>query len=259
MHPMLNIAVRATRKAGNFIVKNYEIPNSIEDYYNNRNHLVTSINRDAEHLIIEVIRRSYPQHCIFSKVNGTITGQNKDIQWIIDPLDGTANFIKRFPHFSISIAAQVKGRTEIAVIYDPIRNDLFTAVRGQGAQLNGCRLRGSNIHDLEHTTLVTAFPNFDLRQQAQTYFKLISKLFTQSVEFRCTGASALNLAYVASGCVDGYFEIGLKLWNFAAGELLVRESSGIVTDFNGTHNYISSGNIVAGNLRIVKNLLLNIR
>lgn len=177
---------------------------------------------------------------------------------MIDPLDGTANFIKRFPHFSVSIAVRIKGRTEVAVVYDPMRNELFTATRGQGAQPNGYRLRGTSAKDLDGTILATGFP-FKAKQHAPAYINLIGKLFTQCADFRRTGSAALDLAYVAAGRVDGFFEIGLKPWDFAAGELLVREAGGVVTDFVGGHNSFSSGNVVAGNPRVVKALLGTMR
>lgn len=177
---------------------------------------------------------------------------------VIDPLDGTTNFIKRLPHFSVSIAVRIKGRTEVAVVYDPMRNELFTATRGQGAQLNGYRLRGSTARDLDGTILATGFP-FKAKQYATTYINIIGKLFSECADFRRTGSAALDLAYVAAGRVDGFFEIGLRPWDFAAGELLVREAGGIVSDFTGGHNYMMTGNIVAGNPRVVKAMLANMR
>ncbi|MDU6411673.1 MAG: inositol-1-monophosphatase [Yersiniaceae bacterium] len=258
MHPMLTIAVRAARKAGNLIAKNYETPDAVEASQKGTNDFVTNVDRDAEHLIIDVIRRSYPQHTIITEERGELAGEDQDVQWIIDPLDGTTNFIKRLPHFAVSIAVRIKGRTEVAVVYDPMRNELFTATRGQGAQLNGYRLRGGNARDLDGTILATGFP-FKLKQHATPYINMVGKLFTQCADFRRTGSAALDLAYVAAGRVDGFFEIGLKPWDFAGGELLVREAGGIVTDFVGGHNHFNSGNIVAGNPRVVKSLLSTMR
>ncbi|CAJ0992240.1 inositol-1-monophosphatase [Pantoea sp. Nvir] len=254
MHPMLNIAVRAARKAGNFIARNYEIPGSVETSQKS----INNIDRDSERLIIEVIQKSYPQHSIFSKESGKIAGEDKDIQWIIDPLDGTINFIKRLPHFSVSIAVRTKGHTTVAVVYDPMRNELFTAVRGQGTQLNGYRLRGSTTRNLVGAILSTGFP-CKSKQHAPAYINALAKLFMQYADFRYSGSAALDLAYVAAGRTDGYFEIALKPWNFTAGELLVREAGGLVTDFTGGHDFISSGNIVAGNPRVVKSMLFSIR
>ena len=258
MHPMLNIAVRAARKAGNLIAKYYETPDAVEASQKGSNDFVTNVDREAERLIIEIIRKSYPKHTIITEESGELAGEDQDVQWVIDPLDGTSNFIKRLPHFAVSIAVRIKGRTEVAVVYDPMRNELFTSSRGQGAQLNGYRLRGSIARDLDGTVLATGFP-FKMKQHAAAYMNILTKLFTQCADFRRTGSAALDLAYVAAGRVDGYFEIGLKPWDFAAGELLVREAGGLVTDFTGNHGYMHSGNIVAGNPRVVKAMLSSMR
>ena len=151
MHPMLTIAVRAARKAGNVIAKHYETPDSVETSQKGSNDFVTNVDKAAEAIIIETIRKSYPQHTIITEESGEHEGTDQDVQWVIDPLDGTTNFVKRLPHFSVSIAVRIKGRTEVAVVYDPMRNELFTATRGQGAQLNGYRLRCSNARDLDGT------------------------------------------------------------------------------------------------------------
>ncbi|MFZ4834485.1 inositol-1-monophosphatase [Rouxiella sp. Mn2063] len=258
MHPMLTIAVRAARKAGNLIAKNYETPDAVEATQKGSNDFVTNVDRDAEHLIIDVIRKSYPKHTIISEECGELIGEDQDVQWIIDPLDGTTNFVKRLPHFAVSIAVRIKGRTEVAVVYDPMRNELFTATRGQGAQLNGYRLRGTSAKDLDGTILATGFP-FKVKQHASSYMKVLGKLFIECADFRRTGSAALDLAYVAAGRVDGFFEIGLKPWDFAGGELLVREAGGVVTDFVGGHNHYFSGNVVAGNPRVVKGILTTMR
>ncbi len=145
MHPMLNIAVRAARKAGNLIAKNYETPDAVEASQKGSNDFVTNVDKAAEAVIIDTIRKSYPQHTIITEESGELEGTDQDVQWVIDPLDGTTNFIKRLPHFAVSIAVRIKGRTEVAVVYDPMRNELFTATRGQGAQLNGYRLRAAPL------------------------------------------------------------------------------------------------------------------
>ncbi|TCV92224.1 inositol-1-monophosphatase [Biostraticola tofi] len=258
MHPMLNIAIRAARKAGNLIAKHYETPDAVEASQKGNNDFVTNVDREAERLIIEVIRKSYPQHTIISEECGELTGEDQDVQWIIDPLDGTTNFIKRLPHFAVSIAVRLKGRTEVAVVYDPMRNELFTSTRGQGTQLNGYRLRGSTSRDLEGTIIATGFP-FKQKQHSASYMNVMTKLFVHCADFRRSGSAALDLAYLAAGRVDGFFEIGLKPWDYAAGELLVREAGGVVTDFVGAHNYLNSGNIVAGNPRVVKTMLAVMR
>ena len=258
MHPMLNIAVRAARKAGNLIAKNYETPEAVEASQKGSNDFVTNVDKAAEAVIIDTIRKSYPQHTIITEESGEHVGEDLDVQWVIDPLDGTTNFIKRLPHFSVSIAVRIKGRTEEAVVYDPMRNELFTATRGQGAQLNGYRLRGSSARDLDGTIIATGFP-FKAKQHATAYMNILGKMFTECADFRRSGSAALDLAYLAAARVDGYFEIGLKPWDFAAGELIAREAGALVCDFVGGHNYMMTGNIVAGNPRVVKAMLANMR
>ena len=254
MHPMLNIAIRAARKAGNYIAKNYEDPQNVTVTQKGANDFVTSVDRDAEQIIVDIIRKSYPDHTIITEESGELLGKDDDIQWVIDPLDGTTNFTKRFPHFSVSIAVRVKGRTEVAAVYDPMRNELFTAVRGQGAQMNGYRLRMAEKRDLEGAVVATGFP-FKHKQHASIYMNIMGKMFDQCADFRRTGSAALDLCYVAAGRVDAYFEIGLKPWDFLGGELIMREAGGIMTDFVGGHNYLASGNLVAGSPRVVRDIL----
>lgn len=255
---MLTIAIRAARQAGNFIAKSYEKPDSIEIRAKGQNDFVTNIDKKAEQITIEVIQKSYPTHTIITEESGHILGEKNDIQWVIDPLDGTTNFTKRLPHFSVSIAVRINGRTEVAAIYNPMLNELFTAVRGQGAQLNGYRLRLKNTNELDGAIIATGFP-FKAKQHSATYINIVSKLFKKCADFRRTGSAALDLAYVAAGRVDAFFEIGLKPWDFMAGELLVREAGGIVTDFVGGHNYISSGNLLVGSPRLVKKMVPEIQ
>lgn len=158
MNPMLNIAIRAARKAGNVIAKGYERRDALQTTLKSTNDYVTNIDKASEEAIIEVIRKSYPDHTIITEESGALEGKDSDIQWVIDPLDGTTNFVKGLPHFSVSIAIRVKGRTEVGVVYDPIRNELFTAVRGEGAKINDMRLRVENKRDLAGTVLTTGFP-----------------------------------------------------------------------------------------------------
>lgn len=251
MHPLLTIAVRAARKAGNLIIKAQENPDSIKVDNKGKNDYATNIDRAAEALIIEIIQRAYPQHTIVGEESGVIKGRDSDTQWIIDPIDGTTNFVTGFPHFAVSIAARLNGRTEVGVVYDPMCNELFTASRGQGAQLNGYRIRVSNHKDLNGILIGTGFP-FKAKPYSPDYFRVLEKLFIHCADFRRTGSAALDLSYVASGRLDAFFEIGLKPWDIAAGELILREAGGVMTDFTGGHNYMASGNIVAANPKIVK-------
>lgn len=258
MNPMLNIAIRAARKAGNVIAKNYERRDDIQTSKKGINDYVTSVDKAAETEIIEIIQKSYPDHTIISEELGALEGKDSDIQWVIDPLDGTTNFIKGLPHFSVSIAIRVKNRTEVGVVYDPIRNELFTAVRGEGAKLNEVRLRVDSQNELNGAILATGFP-FKQPSLMPTQFAIMNNLIDEAADFRRTGSAALDLCYVASGRVDGYFEMGLKPWDCAAGDLIVREAGGLVCDFNAGHGYLRSGDIVAAPARILKEMLNKIQ
>lgn len=258
MNPMLNIAIRAARKAGNIIAKNYEYRDNIETSEKGAGDYVTNVDKAAEQAIIETIRASYPEHSIITEESGVLTGKETDIQWIIDPLDGTTNFVKGLPHFSVSIAIRVKNRTEVGVVYDPIKNELFTAIRGAGAKLNDLRLRIEAKRDLKDTVLATGFP-FKQAQYMPLQFAVMNNLIQDCADFRRTGSAALDLCYLAANRVDGFFEIGLKAWDIAAGELIVREAGGIVTDFLGGHQYLNAGHLVAGSPRVLKEILNKIQ
>jgi myo-inositol-1(or 4)-monophosphatase len=258
MHPMLNIAIRAARKAGNHIAKSLENAEKIQSTQKGTNDFVTNVDQEAESMIVDVIKTSYPEHVIIAEENGVIEGKDQDVQWIIDPLDGTTNFLRGIPHFSVSIAVRIKGRTEVACVYDPMLNELFTAQRGSGAQLNNSRVRVNALKDLQGTVLATGFP-FKQKQHAESYLKIVSALFTECADFRRTGSAALDLCYVAANRVDGFFELGLKPWDMAAGELIAREAGAIVTDFAGGTDYMKSGNIVVSSAKGTKAILKHIR
>ncbi|MGS0679805.1 inositol-1-monophosphatase [Shewanella sp. 125m-7] len=244
MLPMHTIAVRAARAAGQTIVRAYAELDRIEVTSKGVNDYVTNVDKEAEAAITYQIRKAYPDHTIIGEETGENKGSNKDYVWIVDPLDGTNNFVRGIPHFAVSIAMQFKGKTEVAVVYDPIRDELFSAVRGKFAKLNDFRIRVAN-KELSETIIGTGFP-FKAKQHTETYMKLFATAFSQSADLRRGGSAALDLAYLAAGRLDGFFEIGLKPWDIAAGDLIVREAGGTVTDFTGNHNYLVSGNIVAG-------------
>lgn len=258
MHPMLNIAIRAARNAGQVIVKGFTNPDNLETRQKGQNDFVTNVDLDAENAIVNTIRKSYPEHTIIGEECGELTGSNPDYQWIVDSLDGTTNFINGIPHFAVSIALRVKGRTEQAVVYDPIRDELFSASRGAGAQLNGYRIRTGKAKDLNGTVLATGFP-FKQKHHADAYLDMFKDMFIQCADIRRAGAASLDLVYVAAGRVDGYWELGLKPWDFAAGSLIAREAGAIVTDFVGGHNYERSGNLVCANPKVLKTMLATIR
>ncbi len=258
MNPMLNIAIRAARKAGNIIAKSYENRADIETQIKGNYDYVTSVDKAAEAAVIETIRASYPDHSIITEESGVLNGNNRDTQWVIDPLDGTTNFIKSFPQFAVSIAIRVKGRTEVGVVYDPIKNELFTAVRGEGAKLNDIRLRIADRRDIKGTVLATGFP-FKQPKLMPVQMAIMNALITDVADFRRAGSAALDLCYTAAGRVDGFFEMGLKPWDCAAGELMVREAGGLVCDFNAGHNYLKDGYIIAAHPRVVKEILNKIQ
>ncbi|TEW52491.1 inositol-1-monophosphatase [Psychromonas algicola] len=258
MHPMLNIAIRAARNAGKVIVKGYENLESVEVEEKSLHDYVSSVDKEAEVAIIGTLRKSYPDHSFVAEESGIDNGSDTDHQWIIDPLDGTTNFIHGIPHFAVSIALKVKGRTEVGVVFDPIRNELFSAVRGQSAQINGYRTRTSTVPTLGGTLLATGFP-FKQKHSLEAYLNIFQELFTDVADMRRSGSAALDLAYVATGRMDGFWEFGLKPWDIAAGELLLKESGAMMTDFAGGNDYFKSGNVVAANPKLLKEMLTVIR
>jgi myo-inositol-1(or 4)-monophosphatase len=257
MHPMLNIAVRAARSAGNVIARGFENFDDLQIEQKGENDFVTKVDKEAEQAIIHKIQQSYPDHTFVGEEGGIVEG-DPDYKWIIDPLDGTTNFIKGIPHFAVSIALQYKGRLDQAVVFDPIRGELFTASRGNGAQLNGHRIRASKARELSNTVLATAFP-FKNKDALNEYMASFTKIFTESGDIRRGGSAALDMAYVAAGRFDGYWERGIKPWDIAAGELLVREAGGLVTDFAGGNDPLLSGEIVAGSARVVQALVKQLK
>ena len=258
MHPMLNIAIRAARSAGNVIAKACGQMDLVQTTQKGTNDFVTNIDKEAEQAIVHVLRKSFPDHDIIGEENGEYGNNNSDYQWIIDPLDGTTNFIKGIPHFAVSIALRHQGKLDQAVVFDPLRGEVFTASRGAGAQLNGRRIRTTNLPDLGGAILATGFP-FKHKHHLDAYTETFKTLMTQAADVRRTGSAALDLCYVAAGRFDGFWEIGLKPWDFAAGELILREAGGLISDFAGGNNYLRSGNIVAGSPKVLGAMLKGMR
>lgn len=255
MHPILNIAIRAARSAGNIIMQSYERMDRIKVVEKQPNDFVTEVDQAAEKEIIATIRKAYPDHGFLGEESGLIAGN--DYLWIIDPLDGTTNFMHGFPHFAVSIALQYKDRIEHAVIYDPLRQELFTASRGKGAQLNDRRLRVTTHRELTGALLGTGFP-FKRQEHVKLYLEIFENLFLTTAGIRRAGAATLDLAYVAAGRLDGFWEFGLSPWDIAAGSLLIKEAGGLIGDCDGSENYLQSGNIITGNPKIFKALLQTI-
>jgi len=257
MHPMLTIATRAANAAGDIIYRSLDRLDNIKVGVKGENDFVSEVDRKAEEAIISTIRAAYPDHCFKAEESGISTGKNPDFQWIIDPLDGTTNFLHGFPQFAVSIALKEKGRITQAVVYNPVSQELFTASRGGGAMLNNRRLRVSKQKNLEGALLGTGFP-FKQQQHLDVYLETFKAVFPMTAGIRRPGSAALDLAYVAAGRLDGFWEIGLNEWDMAAGVLLVSEAGGLLGDFSGGHDYLESGNIICGNPKVFKHLLQKI-
>lgn len=252
MHPMLNIGIRAAHAAGDSIVRYVDRIEGLEIDSKSRNDFVSEVDKQAEAIIIDHIRKAYPDHGILAEESGK--HGNDTYQWIIDPLDGTTNFLHGYPQFAVSIGLLHKGVFDQAVVYDPLRQELFTASKGGGANLNNRRIRVSKQKELEGALIGTGFPYGDMNN-LEHYLESFRKLCPATAGIRRAGAAALDLAYVACGRLDGFWEYDLKKWDIAAGALLILESGGILSDIDKSENYMSSGNIVAGNIRISTQLL----
>lgn len=265
MHPMLNIAVRAARAAGTVIGRGFENRGDLNVEQKGLNDFVTKIDKEAELTIIGKIQDSYPDHSFIGEEGGAINN-NPDFTWIIDPLDGTTNFIRGIPHFAVSIALLHKGKLDQAVIFDPIRGELFTGSKGAGAQLNGYRIRANKNKDLSSSIVATAFPFRD-RSRLEESLQQFTRIFSQVGDIRRSGSAALDLAYVAAGRYDGYWERGLKSWDMAAGELLVKEAGGLITDYAGNNDPFyaelkqtgSANGLVAGSPRMVQHIVTQLK
>jgi len=252
MNPMLNIAITAARSAGETITRYLDRIDRLTVTSKAVNDFVTEVDRRAEEAIIRIIRKSYPDHAVLAEESGQQSGN--EFEWIIDPLDGTTNFLHGLPHYGVSIACRHNNKLEVGVIYDPSRQELFTASRGQGAQLNDHRIRVSKCKELGSAILGTGFP-FRQHQHINAYVAGFKSMLSNSSDLRRAGSASLDLAYVASGRLDGFWEIGLNEWDIAAGVLLVLEAGGLVGDFSGGHEFMETGNIICGNPKIFKNIL----
>jgi len=244
---MLNIAIRAARNAGDIIQRASENVGQLKINFKTQNDYVTEVDRMAEQEIINVIRTSFPNHGFLAEESGEQSGD--DYVWIIDPLDGTTNFLHGFPIYAVSIALKYKNKLQLAVVYDPVRDELFTAEKGGGAILNNRKIRVTQPNSLKGTLLGTGFP-FKSKKNLDAYLGMFSALVGDTAGIRRAGAAALDLAYVAAGRLDGFWEIGLQPWDMAAGILLIQEAGGVLTDFSFKDQYFQSGNIIAGSPRM---------
>ena len=252
MHPMLNIAIRAARRAGTIITRGQQRLHELKVERKGHQDFVSQIDRDAEAVIIETLRKAYPGHAILAEESGG--SGDSDFLWLIDPLDGTLNYVHGYPQFAVSIALSVKGRLDQAVVFDPMRDELFTASRGAGAQLNGQRLRVGRCQHLANALLATGFP-VRSKEAVQRYLPSFGEMLAGCADVRRAGAAALDLAHVACGRLDGYWEFGLHPWDIAAGSLLVQEAGGLVGDCQGGETHLASGDIVAANPKIFRQML----
>ena len=256
MEPMINIALRAARKAGENIVRASDDLERFEVRAKGVNNFVSDVDVAAEKEIIYHLHKAYPDHAILGEETGLSGSEDADYRWVIDPLDGTTNFVRGIPHYAVSIACLYKGKLEHAVIVDPVRREEFTASRGRGAQLNGRRIRVSKLPGLDGALLGTGIPFKDhCDDKLGPYSKTVEVLAGQCAGIRRAGAASLDLAYVAAGRLDGFWEIGLAPWDIAAGALLVREAGGLVADIDASENFLQSGNIVCGNPKCFKAVL----
>jgi len=255
MHPFINIALRAARKAGDIIERAAENIDQLEVQAKSASDFVTEIDQAAEKEVLYHLKKAYPDHAFVCEEAGIIGDPDTaEYHWVIDPLDGTTNFIQGIPHYAISIAClNQKGVIEHAVVYDPIKRDEFTASRGGGAQLNGRRLRVRNKFEKTQALFATGIP-FGSRteEEMQAFNQVMTQLALGSAGIRRMGAASLDLAYVAAGRFDAFWEKGLQPWDMAAGILLVQEAGGLISDFQGGFNQMKTGNIVAGSPKAFK-------
>jgi len=252
MHPMLNIAVKAARRAGSMITRASEDIGSLTINDKSYNDFVTEVDVASERIIIDTLKEAYPSHSFLGEESG-LSNDSENV-WIIDPLDGTTNFLHNYPQYAVSIALVQKGEITQAVVYDPNRNDLFTATKGQGAYLNDRRIRVSKKTKLKDSLIGTGFPFRDFKYLSD-YLKVLEDVILNTSGIRRPGAAALDLAYVAAGRLDGFWEIRLSKWDIAAGALLVREAGGIVSDFSERQNWLETGNIICSNPHIYEPLI----
>jgi myo-inositol-1(or 4)-monophosphatase len=257
MHPMLNIAVRAARRAGSIINRAALDGGGFEVRTKRANDFVTQVDHASEAAIIEIVRKAYPDHAVLAEESG-ITAGPADYQWIIDPLDGTTNFIHGFPQYCVSIAIRHRDALAHGVIYDPIKNELFTASKGRGAFLNDRRIRVSKCLRLSDALVGTGFP-FKEIEQIERYSGQLKQIMQKTAGVRRAGAAALDLAYVACGRLDAFWEMGLSAWDMAAGALMIQEAGGLVGDLCGERGYLESGEIACATPKIYPTLLEALR
>lgn len=248
MHALLNVAVMAAHRGGDSLIRSLNRLDRLTVEQKGRNDFVSEADRRAERAVIETIQKHYPEHAILAEESGS--HGDSDHLWVIDPLDGTTNFLHGFPVFCVSVALLIDGRQEHAAIYDPLRQELFTASRGQGAQLDGRRIRVSGETRLDRALLGTGFPYRDSNKSLDPYMKMFSRAIENTSGVRRPGSAALDLAYVAAGRIDAFWETGLAQWDIAGGTLMIREAGGIVSGLDGSENFLETGHVLTGTPKI---------
>jgi myo-inositol-1(or 4)-monophosphatase len=252
MHALLNVAVMAARRAGAVLGRNFNKRDKLTVEKKGRNDFVSSADLAAEKAIIEVIHKHYPEHAIQAEESGA--QGDSDHVWIIDPLDGTTNYLHGLPVYAVSIGLQINGRLEHGVVYDPMSEELFTASRGEGAQLDGRKIRVSGNKDLDRALIGTGFPYRQSDDELEPYLAMLGTVVKNTTGVRRLGAAALDLCYVACGRFDAFWETGLQPWDLAAGTLIIREAGGLITALDGGENHMETGHVLAGTPRIYKGL-----
>lgn len=252
MHPMLRKAIEAARLAGESIRHYANQVQKLDVENKAHNDFVSKVDREAENIIIRLLQRAYPDHAFFGEESGK--QGDGDYEWIIDPLDGTTNFLYGVPQYSVSVALKYKGRLSVGVVYDPLRDEMFAAARGEGATLNGRRIRVSERSSMSNALLGTGIP-FRPNQDLGLYLQTMKALLPDTAGVRRLGSAALDLAYVASGRFDGFWEFGLNEWDIAAGVLLVQEAGGLISDMRGNNTHLTTGNVVAANPKVFREML----
>ncbi len=264
MQPQTNIALRAARQAGQIMLRAMDRLDALDIQEKRRNDFVSNVDREAESAIVDALHKAYPEHGIVGEehgesYSGSRAGNDTEFTWIIDPLDGTTNYLQGIPHFCISIGLRRGRQLEHGVIFDPLRNEAFIASRGHGAQLNDKRIRVSTRHRLEESVLATGIPPGAIKVHLDTYMETLKEFTATCRGIRRAGSAALDLAYVAAGRVDGFWEFALSPWDIAAGTVIVREAGGFVGSPAGGDGFMESGNIVAANTKVFKLMVQHLR
>ena len=256
MEPTASMALRAARKAGDLIVRASDDMDRVGYQAKAAADFVTEVDIAAEKEILYQLGRAYPEHRFLCEESGLSGNEDSDYTWVIDPLDGTSNFLRGIPHYAISIACLHRGKIEHAVVYDPVRREEFIASRGRGAQLNGHRIRVGSRHELNDSLIGTGVPFMGhCDEHLDWYTQTLAAITSRSMGVRRAGAASLDLAYVAASRLDGFWEMGLNQWDIAAGALLVREAGGLITDLSGGEGWYNSGNVVCANSKLIRQIL----